>query len=403
MKIQVRNPMPRFTWQAIGLDGKIYTGTMSARTMQELDIFLLQQELALLKAYYHTSRGWKPISRSLQSNFFKELSLLLNSGICIDNALHLLVEQISDKSFREIVWELYADVQEGTYLHNAMKKHTECFDELTIQMVTAGHHAGQLAQSLEQLHEHQELMQSFIKKIRQATLVPCITFLFFITVALIIFLFVVPAFTDMFSMTGQALPYATSIILSISIFLRSWIAYTGIIALMAIATAIFYIIRRSYTKQWDRFLLILPGIGTLCCIINVTYFLQALALLIEKHVHIVTALECATQTINNQFIKSHIEAIIPLVNHGTSLSTALARSNLFSVEIPAMIRIGEESGHLGTIIARACHIYRNRVIQTLSTLTTLIYPLLMIIMGLLVTLLIFCVYLPLFNLSYSIS
>ncbi len=395
--------MPRFRWQAIGLDGSLYDGTTRARTVQELNMILAQQDLSLLQAYHYKPQAWLHISRSMQSNFFKELSLLLQAGICLDHALHLLVEQINNPLFKEIIWELYADVHEGIYLHTAMSKHRECFDELTIQMIAAGHQSGQLTQALEQLHEHQELMQNFLKKIRHAIIVPCITLLFFIVVALIIFILIVPAFADMLASTGQQLPYATSLIIAISDFIRSWFAFTTIAGIILLSIIFFYIIHRYYQKISARLVLLIPGIGTIYYGINITYFLKSLGLLLEKNIHIVHALDCAIQTIHNSYIKNQLLTIIPLVEQGTLLSNALAQTALLTPEVPAMIRIGEESAHLSTIIIRAGTIYRDRIINTLTIYTTLIYPILMIIMGILITLLIFAVYLPLFNLSYAIA
>lgn len=398
--------MPYYSWSGIDLKGQIHKGRLFARSKEELDSLLFKQDIALLSCKQYRKRfALKRIGIAHQIRFFSQLSQMLNSGVLLPDALMVIGSQMHHAQFQSIISRISQHVYEGRSLSQAMADHI-IFDSLMIKMVAVGEESGRLASCVFMLAEYLEMKADFSKKLRAALLVPAISLAFFCIIALIIFVFIVPQFVSMFASVKQELPMLTRHLLSLSSMLRSSIA---LIWLSIFAICFFIFNRLIKTEQgqtvWDSMLLKLPFIGSLIKESSLAYFLHALSMLQGGGVQLVPAIKIAKQTIKNKILREHINRIEHEVEAGNSLSQAMIHdpAQMFSAEIVSVVRVAEESGQMGQILARAASGLQEHVKRAISIITMLANPLLMIILGLLITFLIFAVYLPIFNLSNVIG
>ena len=395
--------MPHFKWQGINLSGKVCSGTTMARSVEELSSLLFNEDIALLAFQPKKPLPFiQAVSLDLKINFFKQITLLLGSGIFLDQALQLVVHQIKHRFFKSAVCDILMDIHHGVTLSNALKNYPMLFDDLTIQMVETGQESGKLVEALEQLCDHQETVALFRKKLRLVLLMPAITFLFFIIISLIIFIVIVPTFSSMFISSGQPLSKNTEYMIMISDFIRSWWSVVVVVGVMAVGFIVRYYVftYKPLKRSIEYCLLAMPIVGGLLRNMTFAYFFQSLGILTKAGVHLVTALSIACQSIGNSVLKDKIELLLEDIQQGNSLSQALSQQpDLFSDHIIALLSVGQESGCLPFIFDQIALLYKEQVNRLLTTLATLVQPLLMIILGLLITMLVFALYVPLFNLS----
>ncbi len=397
--------MPYFKWRGVDLAGTTKRGKLFAPSLQALDTILLKRQIALLAS--KPTRLWftRSISQSLKIQFFQELSLLLESGILLPDALRILACQFSNPLLQEVIQKMTDDVVHGVAFHDTLQKHPHVFQDYMIQMARTGQESGNLAHSLSMLADHLSSLHAYRKTMRSAALGPTITVVFFIAIAVIVFTAVMPTFASIFSSSGQDLPQLTQRMLAVSDWMRSWYALFVVSALIASIFVLRYYKRTPAGKLFfDSTVLALPLLGTVARYNGLIQFLSSLSLSVSCGVPLLEALSFAKKALNNSVLAQQVEMIEQDVRTGASLSEAmLAHTNFIGQDVILMTTVGEESGKLGKMLGRACVVYRHKVSTLLSRIATLIQPTLMIFIGLLVAMLIFAIYVPLFNLSHTVS
>lgn len=390
-------------WKGIDLSGAQRAGVMTVRSKEELAARLFHQDISLLSMSYKKPL---PIVHSLalheKIDFFKQMGLLLSSGIFLDQALLLVMHYSKKKFFKETIYDILLDVQHGMSLSKALKNYPTLFDSLTIQMIETGEESGKLSEALEYLCIHQEMIFQFKKKVKAVLLMPCITFLFFLVIASIIFAVIVPSMGSMIHSSGQPLSATTRALLMTSNFVRNGNnMILLIIGSLGSLCGCWYLFSFCQIRSFvDACLVRMPLIGALISDITFVYFFQSLAILTKTGVHTVTALSIAYQSVGNKVIKHRISSLVDAIDEGHPLSTAaVQQEKLFSEHVLALLSVGQESSCLPFIFGQIALLYKERIDKFLTTMGTLVQPLLMIILGLLITALVFAVYVPLFNLS----
>ena len=394
--------MPYFKWKGIDWYGNMYKGIHFARSAFELEKNLLDNEIGLTSFQLVSHASFlRPIPLSLKVQFFKELSILVDSGVLLHTAIDIIDMQITHAGFKRIIEEIKFEVNEGSTLAHAMEKYPGTFDVVIVQMVSAGEESGKLSESLIALSEYLERYEIFIRKLRSIILLPCITLILFLIIMLIIFIVVIPSFSSIFLTMNQEIPRITQTLLNISTFLRG----SGSLILL-FALCLNFIIIYKFTKSkmgksfFDNLFLKIPFINKLIRFANLTYFLQSTSLLLNGGVNLVDSLSLSTNSINNIGLKNEFIKLSDLVKNGNSLSDSMKslNSNIFQADLNELVKIGEESGHLSLILNKASLFYYEKLNRSLALFLTFFQPILMIILGVLVALLIFAVYLPIFNL-----
>jgi len=398
--------VPYFKWQGVDLRGKNRRGTVFARSNDHLDEILFKRDIALINSYQTRQLILLPISFSQKINFYRRLATLLKAGVHVPQALSILAESIENVKFQEIINNLQELVQEGKSLQDALSKHPATFDHVVVHMINIGQEAGALHLALHILSSHLESKHQFYKKIRSAALLPGLTFLFFVTVALVIFIGIMPLFSSIFESMEQEIPTLTKKLMNLSQFLassRAVIAGVGFALLLWVGYLVLGTSRRK--KILDHIAIKTPGLKH---IVDSTYsfsFFQSVAMLLQGGMPLVPALKIAKASINNDLYKVQLEELQQAVASGSSLSAALSmQAGTFSrPENIAVVEVGEESGNLSEMLFSIAHDHQERLEHQLQRYSTLFQPILMLILGVLIALLIVAVYMPIMSLSYVVA
>jgi len=395
--------MPYFKWRGVNIFGDFRHGKVFARSEEDLDSILFSRNISLISC--SRARMWLMFSRVSgddKINFFRQLSALIGAGVCLPDALSILGDQVDNIRLSQIIFNLESDIQEGVSFSSSLSKHPEVFDDLMIKMVRVGQASGNLSGSLGQLGDYLAIKYSFYKKLRSAAMLPLITLLFFLFVTLSIFIFIVPKFADLFKSLNKELPPLTSVILGVSSFFRS----NSFIFLVSFLALLILFLRKYFRNVTDnnlveKLFLKLPVVGTIIKQSFLVYFLRSISMLLESGVRLIPAIIISKKTLGNSLLRQHIEGLEQEISDGNSLSQSMEdyHALLFSQDVVSLVRVGEEIGRLDVMLKKAANMYQDKVDRSILFFTTIFQPLLMILLGLLITLLIFAVYVPVFNLA----
>ncbi len=394
--------MPYYRWRGIELRGTIKKGTLFARSIEHLDQLLIKREIALLS--YKPMKQWikKPIKLADRVKAFSQLATLIDAGVLIPDALDIVANQIDHGGLQEIMHQIAKQVAEGVALSSVLALYPSVANQIIIQLVKAGEESGQLAQTLDALCKHLNAMQDFYRRMRSALLLPAITLIFFFGILMIIFIVIMPRFIEVFASMGKDIPPLTYYFLRVSDFMRS--PFMGLLAaIMALIIVVIWRITRSGKGRiaLDSILLKIPFIGNLMQQRFLAYSMQALSVLLAGGMPLFDALKVISASVQNHLFKHQIKRLAMDIEAGSSLSDAMARhsAGIFSQDVVAMMEVAEASGRLPLLLDRVAQVYYARVTERLAWLTLLLQPTIMIILGLLVALLIFAVYGPIFTMS----
>lgn len=394
--------MPYYRWRGIELTGNIKKGVLFARSVDHLDHLLIKREIALLT--YKPINRWitKPITFADRVKVFSQLATLIDAGVLVPDALDIVANQVDHGRLQEIMHHIAKQVSEGATLSSTLVHYPALANHVMIQLIKAGEESGQLAHMLDALCKHLRMMHDFYRRIQSALLLPAITLVFFIGILLVIFVGVMPRFMIIFTSMGKEIPPVTRSLLYMSDCIRSPLMGL-IIAVGALMVVILWRITRygKGRRIVDAFLIKLPIIGNLLQQQFLAYAMEALSVLLAGGVPLYEALKVVSSSVQNQVFLIQMKRLEADIQTGSSLSDAMARhaDGIFSQDIIAMVEVAEVSGRLALLLDRVAQVYYNRVIERLSLLTVMVQPAIMIILGLLVALLIFAVYGPIFTLS----
>lgn len=391
--------MPYYRWQGINLQGASCAGTAFALSIKELEARLLKKDIAVIAAR-GTYRQWfsRSITLSDKIAFMRHLAVLLDAGLHVPQALAILSEQADPIAFQEILQGIAHEIEHGMQLPTALAQYPRVFDEFTVQMVQVGEASGHLAHSLQQTADFLEQRQHFYRQIQSASVMPVFTLIVFCLIAVIIFMVVVPKFATIFATMRKQVPPLTAYMLKVSAFMNAhWLAMT--IALFVFGLLLVALVRSARGKELITMSAQqLPFIGSLIANSSLVYFLRSLSLLLDGGMHVLPALSLLLKNSSSNQVPLNILKLS--VESGSSLSQAMANvPSMFPDDVQAMVKVGEESGKLSVLLSKAANQYGNKVQRLLGVITSLIQPLLMLFLGLLITALIFAVYVPIFNMA----
>jgi type IV pilus assembly protein PilC len=397
--------MPYYKWRGVDLTARIQKGTHFAPSESELDASLLQRDIALLNCTVIVPRIIKPISLLHISTFFGQLSTLLKAGIPLPQALRLIGERIAHRNLGLMVQEMGSAVAQGIPFDQILNTTSHLFSSVMIATIATGLETGNLPQALDLLNEYMVRRITIEKRTKAALLMPFITFAFFLLIAAIMMIVLVPRFAQLLQSMHKELPSATQRLLMISNFLASWYGWI-IIGGGIFASAVLYRMSIYYLgkRKQDELLLTIPGIRNFIVFSEAGAYFQTLGMLVSGGMQVVPAMQLAQKACSNEIIRDNFSAAAHDVAGGYQVSHALsARAQLISSpEIISMIAIGEETSTLGPVFVSISQEYYDRLYKKLELISSLVQPILMVCLGLLITALILAIYTPVFSLSYAV-
>ncbi len=393
--------MPYFKWIGVDRIGITKKGKHAAHSPQELSELLFKRNIALLrcKPIYTAPILW-PIDAKIKGNLFAQKAKLLRAGVLLPTALEIVAQQSCNPFLYDALYEVNRDIQHGIPFGKALEKHRILCDRTVTIMLTAGHESGNIINAVENAALYFHKQYTFNKNMRSVLALPLLTLLFFIGVSAFLFIFIIPRFADMFASLHQELPSLTRSMIMVSNFVRS---SSMLCLLFGIAICSFILYRYFATsgkKKWSTIIDHVPGIGLAIWQHHMRQALQALALLVSSGVPLVKGLAIVGQSIDHYAVHDQLSLLHDDVASGQLLSSAMASSDVFLPEVVALIHVGEESGTLGQSLECAALIYNDALEERLKRFIFFLQPTVIILLGLLVTTLIFAVYLPIMQLSH---
>ncbi len=337
--------------------------------------------------------------------FSRQFAVLINAGVAMVRGLGVLSEQCTNPKLKKALLEINADVQQGTNLSDAMRKHPACFDGLYVSMVQAGEVGGVLDEVMNRLSKLLEDMARLNNQIKSAMTYPIAVGFIATAVFIGMTVFLLPTFANIFEELDAELPAFTQLMLNISDFLRTP-AYVG--GLLVAIVLLSFAYRRYYSTRvgretMDRFFLKMPLFGDLIQKTAVARFCRTFGSLSRSGVPILTALEIVRDTAGNQVISNAVESARQEIQTGGMISLALQREQVFPTMAIQMISIGEETGEVDTMLMKVADFYEDEVEQAVKALTSIMEPIMIVVLGGMVGSILVAMYLPMFKVMEAVN
>jgi type IV pilus assembly protein PilC len=394
-----------FSYSAINASGLELTGELHAPDLgaarEQLRIRgLLANRLNELPASGEEGARnvFKKVKPKTLQIFSRQFATMVEAGLNVVAALVILEQQTDDMYFATVVKELRADVEGGLLLSQAMHRHPKIFDRLFVAMVEAGEAAGILDQVLDRVAYQIEKSTQIKRRVKGAMLYPTMVLVFATLVLTGLLMFLVPVFVKIFGQLGGQLPTLTQYVVTVSDFLRS--KYYFIFPI--VGATIFGI--RKYKKTepgrqlWDRIKLKIPmKIGQVVLKVTMARFSRTLSTLVSAGVDIIQALEITGQTAGTWVIEEALGDVRAKVGEGVPIAQPLVDNAIFPPMVSQMVKIGEETGELEKMLGKIADFYEDEVDAAIQSLTSIVEPLMMILVGLMVGVIVIAMYLPMFK------
>ena len=335
--------------------------------------------------------------------FTRELSDLLASGMTLGNALHTLSKRRTRKAQDQIITELRDEIVQGASMSDALAKRPETFSTLYVSMVRAGEASGQLAEVLERLCKHFERVQEAREKVITAMIYPIIVLTVGAATMIFTMIFVVPRFSAIFEELGSTLPLPTQILISMSSFLLKY----GWAVAIAIAIGVIYFKRAiragNGRRRWHRFLLRMPLVRLIVTANAYSHFAHTLGTLLANGVQVLQALAIVEDTVGNVVISEEIREARNRVTDGATISKPLAAGKIFPPLLIDMLAVGEESGDMSGALTHISKRYDYELDRSVKIFTTVLEPLLILLMAIMVGFVAISMLLAVFDLTSGLK
>jgi len=403
--------MAAFAYSAINAQGIVSIGELQATDLEQAREQLRQRGLlaerldrvAEAGGTASTSPGKKVTAKGLQV-FSRQFATLISAGVSVVAALVILEEQTEDDNLAVVIADVRAKVERGLLLSEAVASHPRVFDTLFVAMVEAGEAAGVLDTVLDRVAIQIEKSEQIKRRVKSAMIYPTLVLCFATLVLVGMLMFLVPIFVDMFKQNGGQLPTLTQYIVSASNIVRSW----WYVIFPIVGLAIWSLVRFKKTQQgrdlWDAFVLKLPmRIGPTVLKVAMARVSRTLATLIASGVDIIKALDITAHTSGNAVVEKALLDVEERVQEGIPIAQPLLESSVFPIMISQMVKIGEETGELELMLSKVADFYEDEVDASISSLTSIIEPVMMLGVGCMVGVIVISMYLPMFKMLQTIK
>jgi len=335
--------------------------------------------------------------------FIRQMSVMQAAGIPTVQALNVLSETVETPGFGRALADIRSKVESGQSFTEALKRHPAIFDRIFVNLVAAGEISGSLDKILERLAHYYEKTSKLRRKVISAMTYPAFMLVLIVVIVSIMLMFVVPTFAEMFSSNGQELPGPTKMVLHISNLVRDyWWAYLGGLGLFV--SGVIYVFKNESTRAViDPVLVRLPIIGPLVAKVAIARFSRTFGTLIQSGVPILEALDITARVAGNMAVERTLLNIKAEVSKGNSISAPLMQSGIFPKMATSMIAIGEQTGSMDGMLQKIADFYEDEVDAVVGSVTSIIEPLMIVLVGAVVAGILIPMYLPIFKMGEAIS
>ncbi|MCX7673062.1 MAG: type II secretion system F family protein [Thiobacillaceae bacterium] len=390
-----------FVWEGVDKSGKKVKGEMLAAGEAVVRQILRRQGITVQKVRKQglLARG-RSISEKDIALFTRQLATMLKAGVPLLQAFDIAARSHANPALQRLLGEIKTDVEAGTSMSAAFRKHPKHFDSLYCNLVHAGEQAGMLDAVLDRIATYKEKMLALKGKIKSALFYPVIVIAIAFIITAGIMLFVIPAFKDLYGKSGADLPALTALVLYISdLFVAYWYLIFG--SLIALVAGSIQALKRSprLRAQVDRWALQLPVFGPLIEKATVARWARTFSSMFAAGVPMVEALDAVAGAAGNAVFAEATQKIRTDVATGASLAASLQAARVFPNMLIQMVAIGEESGALDTMLTKVADYYEREVDDAVAALSSLIEPMIMVVLGVLIGGIVIAMYLPIFKMG----
>jgi len=389
-----------FEWEGKDKNGKVVRGEMRAGGEAMVSASLRRQGILITKVKKRRMSGGKSIKQKDIAIFTRQLATMMKAGVPLIQAFDIVARGSTNPRVTKLLTDIRSDVETGTSLSAAFRKHPLYFDALYCNLVEAGEAGGILEQLLDRLAVYQEKTMAIKNKIKSALIYPIAVLVVAFVVLAVIMIFVIPAFKDVFSSFGADLPAPTLFVIAMSeFFVKFWYLIFGFL----IGGVYFFLQswRRSekMQKAMDRLLLKVPVFGDLVNKSAIARWTRTLSTMFAAGVPLVEALDSVGGASGNAVFAEATEQIQKDVSTGSALTTSMQTTGVFPTMVLQMCAIGEESGSLDQMLGKAAEFYEDEVDEAVKGLSSLMEPFIIVILGVLIGGIVVSMYLPIFKLG----
>ncbi|MEW5765333.1 MAG: type II secretion system F family protein [Acidobacteriota bacterium] len=400
--------MPQFEWKGRKRTGETVEGVMAADSKEGVIAALRRQQVIATRVKEKGKELALPkfgggVKTKELAIFTRQFSVMIDAGLPVVQCLEILGQQQQNRAFQRVLFEIREDVEAGSSLNEAFKKHPKVFDNLYCNLVAAGEAGGILDTILQRLSVYIEKAVKLKAAVKSALIYPTVVVTVAVLVVIVIMWKVVPTFASLFEGLGAKLPLPTRIVIAISHFLGRW---AWLIFLMLVA--VFVAIRLYYKTPGgryviDKILLKLPVFGIVLKKIAVARFCRTLATLVSSGVPILEGLDITAKTSGNAIVEEAIMKTRKAVEEGKTLTQPLEESKLFPGMVTQMIGVGESTGALDAMLSKIADFYEDEVDEAVTNLMSLLEPIIIVFLGVTIGGIVIAMYMPLFTLIQQIQ
>jgi len=399
-----------YEWKGKNPKGRKIKGEMEAETPEQVRVSLERRKITPTRIRKKPKDLLEDISflapKVKESDviiFARQFSTMIDAGLPLLQCLDILYSQQENPTFKKQLKHIRASVESGETFADSLKKYPKTFNELFVNMISAGEAGGILDVILQRLSAYAEKMAKLKKQVKGAMTYPGITLAVAVIVVGVILVFVIPVFEKMFASMGSALPAATQMVVALSNFMVGnigWMILGGIAAV--------FLFRQTYKSKkgrifLDDMFLRLPVIGILIRKVAVAKFTRTTATMISSGVSILDALDIVGKTAGNKIVESAISDVKTGISEGRSMADPLLESGVFPSMVCSMIAVGESTGALDEMMTKIADFYDDEVDQAVKNLTDMIEPFMLVFLGVVVGGLVIAMYLPIFTMANAIG
>ena len=389
-----------FTWVGQDKAGKTVRGEMRASGEAQVNATLRRQGIRVVELKRQKLRGGSSITDKDITLFTRQLATMMKSGVPLLQSFDIVSKGHSNPAVSRLLLDIKTEVETGSSLKQAFEKHPLYFDALFCNLVGAGESAGILDSLLDRLATYKEKILAIKSKIKAALFYPLSIVIVAFVITAIIMIFVIPAFKQVFTSFGADLPGPTLLVMAISdFFVQYWYAIFG--GLIGSVYAFFWTWKRSQKMQifMDRVMLRIPGFGDLVRKSSIARWTRTLSTMFAAGVPLVEALDSVAGASGNHEYYVATKKIQSEVATGSSLTSAMQGTEVFPNMVIQMVSIGEESGSLDGMLSKVADFFEQEVDDAVEALSSLMEPMIMVVLGTLIGGMVIAMYLPIFKLG----
>jgi type IV pilus assembly protein PilC len=396
--------MPTFAYTARTLSGELKNATMDATSRDDVVAQLRKQKLIVVKVdeEQKKKKGGKIKTKDVVI-FTRQFSTMINSGLPLVQALDILSKQSENPALQEVTRQVVYDVESGHTVADALRRHPKAFSDLYVNMVAAGEAGGILDTILMRLAGFLEKNDALIGKVKSAMIYPIVIMSVALIAIVVLLIFVIPVFENMFASVNLSLPLPTRVVIELSRIVKGywWAFLVG-------GWALQYSLKRYYkTPQGqlriDKMLLNMPVLGDMLRKSAVSRFTRTLGTLISSGVSILDGLEITAKTAGNRVIHDAIMDSRASIAGGDTISAPLQKSNVFPPMVISMIAVGEQTGGLDEMLTKIADFYDTEVDTAVGGLLSLMEPVMIVFLGVIVGGMVVAMYLPIFDMINAVQ